>query len=305
MVRILMRFPARRILVPAAHEADGQKLTELGHRAQRGDARIEVRAGTEIDEFLLVFHPVRDGHEGRNPEIAGDVEQPKAASGFGELGFQITDIGIVELVEVHFRPLRSIVPPDCICIPFHQLEEPLDDRFLERVAGRAAVGIRVDLVAGKAPVEKIQQAGRKIFEPFVAQGPDRRPFDLGRSIERSRHRRHLVRAARLRQISPELRVAVQQHVVRMNGVAWREIREPPRHSDFVALENSGITLDRLHQRAGFTLLGSAALAEAAAVQSCLEFVDRLGAGARNYAWRGSWCSWAGRHRSARDARPRR
>ena len=64
----------------------------------------------------------------------------------------------------------------------------------------------------------------------------------------------------------------------MNGVAWREIREPPRHSDFVALENSGIALDRLHQRAGFALFGSAALAEAAAAQSCLELVDRLGAG---------------------------
>ena len=37
---------------PAAHESDGQKLIELGHRAQRGDARIEVGAGTEIDKFL-------------------------------------------------------------------------------------------------------------------------------------------------------------------------------------------------------------------------------------------------------------
>ena len=198
---------------------------------------------------------------------------------------QIADVGIVELAEVHFRPLQSIVPPDCVGIPFHQLEESLDDCFLERVAGRAAVGIRVDLVAGKAPVEKIQQAGRKIFEAFVAQGPDRRPFDLGRSIERSRHRRHLVRAARRRLISPVLRVAEQQDVVRKNGIAWREIREPPRHSDLVALENSGIALDRLHQRAGFALLGSAALAEAAAAQSCPELVDRLGAGARNCAWR--------------------
>ena len=63
-----------------------------------------------------------------------------------------------------------------------------------------------------------------------------------------------------------------------NGIARREIREPPPHPDFVALKNPGIALDRLHERAGFALLGSAALAEAAAAQSRLELVDRLGAG---------------------------
>ena len=109
---------------------------------------IEMRAGTELDVFLRVLHPVRYRHKARNPEIAGDVEHPKPASGFGKLGLQIADVGIVELVEVHFRPLQAIVPPDCVGIPFHQLEETLNDRFLERVAGRAAVGIRVDLRRG-------------------------------------------------------------------------------------------------------------------------------------------------------------
>src|SRR5258708_8613029 len=55
-----------------------------------------------------------------------------------------------------------------------------------------------------------------------------------------------------------------------------EIREPPGHSDLVALKNPGIALDRLHERAGFTLLGSAALAEAAAAQPRLELIDRPG-----------------------------
>ena len=31
-------------------------------------------------------HPVQDRHEARNPEIAGDVEHPEPASGFGKLG---------------------------------------------------------------------------------------------------------------------------------------------------------------------------------------------------------------------------
>ena len=265
-------------LVARSHEADRQKLAQLGHCAQRSDARIEVRAGTEFDELLRILHPVRDHHEARNPEIAGDVEHPEAASGFGKLGFQVANVGIVELAEVHFRPLQSIVPPDRIRIPLHQFEKSLDDGFFQRVAGGAAIGVRVDLVGAGAAVEKIQQAGRKIFESLVAQRPDRRPFELGRSIERSRRRRRSVFVDRLRQTLPGLRVAVVQDVVRKNGVARREIAESPREPDLVALKYPGIALDRLHQRAGFTLFGRAALAEAAAAQPGLEFVDRLGAG---------------------------
>jgi len=168
---------ARFLSGPASHETDGQKLIQLGQCAQQGDSCIKVCAGTELDILLRIVHPVQYRHKARNPEIAGDVEHPKLASGFGKLGSQIADVGIVELVEVHFRPLQSIVPPDCVCIPFHQFEETLDNCFLEGVAGRAAVGIRVGLAG--TPVEKIQEAGRKIFEAFIAQGPDRRPFDLG------------------------------------------------------------------------------------------------------------------------------
>src|ERR1700684_4130593 len=72
-----------------------------------------------------------------------------------------------------------------------------------------------------------------------------------------------------------LRIAEQQYLVRNDRLAGSEIREPPRRSDLVALKNPGITLDSLHQRAGFTLLGSAALAEAAAAQSRPEVIDRL------------------------------
>ena len=129
------RFLAR----PAAHETQGQKLIELRHRPQQGDARIEMRAGAEFDIFPPVLHPVRDRHKRRDPEIAGHVERPKPAAGLGQPILQIANIGIIELAEVQFRPLKSIVPPDRVCIPFDQLEESLDDCLLERVAGRAAV----------------------------------------------------------------------------------------------------------------------------------------------------------------------
>ena len=52
-----------------------------------------MRTGTEFDIFpAVVVHPVRDRHETWNPKIAGDVEHPKPAAGFGKLVFQITDV---------------------------------------------------------------------------------------------------------------------------------------------------------------------------------------------------------------------
>jgi len=53
----------------------------------------------------------------------------------------------------------------------------------------------------------------------------------------------IVRFGRRRLVPPVLRVAEQQDVVRENGIARGEIREPPCHSDLVALKNPGITLD--------------------------------------------------------------
>ena len=85
----------------------------------------------------------------------------------------------------------------------------------------------------------------------------------------------LVRAGRRRLALPQLRVAEQQDFVWRNGLARREIGKPPLYSDLVALKNPGIALDRLHERAGFALLGSAALAEAAAAQSRPELMNRL------------------------------
>src|SRR5438445_88446 len=88
--------------------------------------------GTEIDEFLPVFHPMSDRHETRDPEIAGDIEHPQAAPGFGELVLQVTDIRIIELAEIDLRPLQAVVPPDRVGVPFDELEKSLHDRLLER-----------------------------------------------------------------------------------------------------------------------------------------------------------------------------
>ena len=120
---------ARFLSVAAAHQADRQELVQLGQRAQQGDAAVEMRAGPELDIFLGVLHPVQDRHEARNPEVAGDVEHPEPAPGLGKPPSQIAHVGIVELAEVDLRSLQSVVPPDCVGIPLHQLEETLDDGF--------------------------------------------------------------------------------------------------------------------------------------------------------------------------------
>src|SRR4029077_1969985 len=84
----------------------------------------------------------------------------------------------------------------------------------------------------------------------------------------------MVRVVWCRLSSVVLRVAEQQDVVGMNGIAWREVGKPPLHPDLIALKNSGVTLDRLHERACFPLLGSAPLAKAATAQAVPKLIDR-------------------------------
>src|SRR5260370_42105825 len=95
--------------------------------------------GTEIDEFVPVFHPMSDRHETRDPEIAGDIEHPQAAPGFGGFVLQVTDIRIIELAEFDLRPLVAGLPPYRVVGPFAEVQKSLHDRLLERVAGCAAV----------------------------------------------------------------------------------------------------------------------------------------------------------------------
>src|SRR5882672_4923342 len=102
----------RFVRLSASHETDGEELVQLRQRAQGGDSRVEVGAGPELDIFLPVIDPVRHRDECWNPEIAGDVEHPKPTSDFGKLHLQIAEVGIVELAEIHLRPLQSVVPPD-------------------------------------------------------------------------------------------------------------------------------------------------------------------------------------------------
>src|SRR5262245_9863435 len=76
--------------------------------------------------------------------------------------------------------------------------------------------------------------------------------------------------------SPVLCVAVEQYLIRMDGLARCEISEPPPHPDLVALIDSRVALDCLHQGACFTLFGGAALAEAAAGEPRPQLVNIMG-----------------------------
>src|SRR5689334_18573007 len=74
----------------------------------------------------------------------------------------------------------------------------------------------------------------------------------------------------------ELRFAEKLDVVGVKSLAGSEIGEAACRPDLVTLENAGIALDRLHQRAGLALLGGGALAEAAAGEPRPELIDALG-----------------------------
>src|SRR5262245_21619212 len=77
----------------------------------------------------------------------------------------------------------------------------------------------------------------------------------------------------------KLGFAEKLDVIGKKGVAGREIDKASLRPDLVTLKNTGVTLDRLHKRAGLALLGRGPLAEAAATQPEPELVDAPG-------WRG-------------------
>src|SRR5579862_3341147 len=131
-----------------------------------------MRARAEFNVFVPVLHPVHNRYVGRDAEITGDIEHPKLAALVAELSSQILDIGVVELAEIEFLALQAVVPPDRVSIAFDKLEEALNDSFLQRIAGRAAVGIG-SVEPRAAAVEEIQHAGRQISEALVAQRPGR------------------------------------------------------------------------------------------------------------------------------------
>ena len=53
----------------------------------------------------------------------------------------------------------------------------------------------------------------------------------------------------------KLRFAEKLNLVGSNGLTRGEIDKAALHPDLVTLENAGVALDRLHQRAGLTLFG--------------------------------------------------
>ena len=106
---------------PPISPMDRSRRTRSAHAARRC-ARRNARQSRiryfPAESFTRWYH-----HEASNPEVACDVKHPKPAPGYQQLGLQIADVGIVELAEVHLRPLQAIVPPDRVCITLHQLKE--------------------------------------------------------------------------------------------------------------------------------------------------------------------------------------
>ena len=255
------------------HPIDDQQLIELGHRSQRRDAPVEVRAGCKPDAIPRVLVPVRDGDDGRDAKIARHVEHPQAASHRGEPGAQIPKVVVAQRIEVDLGTPQTIVPPDRAGVPLDQFEETLNDRFLKRIAGRATVRVSTDPVVAGRIVKKIQEAGRKVLETLVAQRPNRRPFHLGRGIEAAQSR------ARARCAIVALlvrRFAQQQNVIGKNRVARLEIRKPAGRSDLVALEYPAIALEGAHQGARFALFRGAPHAVAVADQAGLRRIEGFG-----------------------------
>jgi len=101
------RFLAR----AASHQTDRQEWFSSVSARSQGNAAVEVRAGTELDIFLAVLHPVQDRDIGGTPRslVTSSTQSRRPLSASWLL--QIANIGVVELAEVDLRPSQTIVPP--------------------------------------------------------------------------------------------------------------------------------------------------------------------------------------------------
>ena len=99
---------------------------------------------------------------------------------------QVRDPRIFTAGEINTWALESIVPPDRHRVAFHQLQEPLQYRFFQGIAGRIAIrtangdpGIVVltSDISITSPNHHQQLRGQEAAT-LATEGPDRCPIDL-------------------------------------------------------------------------------------------------------------------------------
>ena len=101
-----------------------------------------IEVGAEAQHDLLLPPSVSRDKAAKTgyPQVRREVDHPELAAPVAQEVAHPVQIGVGEAVEVDLGPFDPVVPPQGDGVSFHQLEEALEDGFLQGVAGRVAIG---------------------------------------------------------------------------------------------------------------------------------------------------------------------
>ena len=238
--------------------------------------RVGMGAGGVKDVLGVSVGAPRHRDEDGNAQVAGDVQDPQFPVARAVMVRRARQPRVVETVEIDLGQGDPVIPPAGEGVALDQFEKALEDRLLQRVAGRAAVRVR-RAIDGFA-VERRGVIQHRCRQPSAApgrQGPHRRPVDLGVGVEALRD-----------VVEPHppgvdlvgafvLPVAEILDGVGVDRLAVGKIREAGAAADLVAVEDSGIALDRLAQRARLGLFGRGALARTPGPQTVAQHMHAV------------------------------
>src|SRR5262249_6676846 len=116
-------------------------LIELSHGPQQSDSGIGMGAEANQNFFWRPVHAPGQCGESRNRQIAGQIEGPEVAMLLlAQTLRELDKIRFVETIQVDAGPANAVVPPERDSVTLDELKKALEDRLLERVPGRVAVG---------------------------------------------------------------------------------------------------------------------------------------------------------------------
>ena len=255
----------------------GVELRYLGNRAQRRDARIEVRPEAHQDVLRHAGATRGDRAVGRDAEIAGQIEEGDRAVEPLVDGADALEVLVAELLDRHGRALDAVVPPQRHAVALDDLEQALEDRLLARVAGGGAVRARDEQHAILVPRRGVVQLPRR--DPAhlaVGEGPHGRPVDGQIGGEPLWHEHEPM----VELVPPvpvvELRIRPQHDVVGVDG-ARSHLVERPRPPSLLARVQPLEPLHRLTERADAGLGVGHALARALVAQTGAELAEVVAA----------------------------
>src|SRR5581483_4300248 len=224
------------------------------------DGAPGIRMGSEAHSHAPAVQPGRQARDDRDAKISRQVQRPEISVLVGQMLTDFLQPGVIDAVEVDARQRRAVVPPQRHVITLHELEQAVEDRLLERVAGRVPVRLTDAAIGSGYMRAVVAESGRHQALMRMCQRPDRAPADRGGWIEPLRHIAAKRTGARVPFLAFVELLIAETHVVVGGNRPIAELLERGLASGLDSLESARPALEGLAQRTGSGRLVACALA---------------------------------------------